>query len=181
MPQFNPFNPLGFNPMARNRNLTNFVLGRNQQMVNMALNPFQMLNQFQGAVNGQRLPGGQGVNRPDPGVQQLLAQRGTLMAIVKELNARIGQIGQQLGNATRGLAKAQTEMASLNAQDGRRNTLVAVRKLVLQGELQKFQAEVNRLKAAKAQAVQFRQTEQNWIRAVDTRIAQSSKQSDSTA
>lgn len=166
----------GFGPMAMNQNITNFVLGMNQKMVNMAMNPFAMLNQFQGAINGQRLQRPQ-IDQSNPRVQQLLAQRGTLMATVKELNARIGQIGEQLGDATRGLAKAQAEMASLNSQDGKKDNLVAVRKLALQSEIQKFQAEVNRLKEQKAQAVQFRQTEQNWIRAVDAQIAQISRQS----
>lgn len=177
MPQFNPLNPLGFNPMAMNKRVTNFVLGMNQQMVNMAMNPFAMLNQFQGSINGQRLQGGQGVNQPGPGVQQLLAQRGTLMATVKELNARIGQIGEQLGAATRGLSQAKQKLANMQGS----GTLKSVERLAHQDEVKqeiaKFEAEVNRLKEARAQAVQFRQTEQNWIRAVDAKIAQISRQS----
>lgn len=200
MPQFNPFNPFGFNPMAMNRGLVNFALGMNQQftntalrinqyglntvlgtnrqMVNMALNPFQMLNQFQGAVNGQRLQNGP-VN---PEVQGLLAQRDLSLDRVKQIKGDVDAIGNQLGDATRGLTKAQTEMASLNAQgDGKRNTLLSVRKLALHGEIQKFQGEVKRLQELKQNALKSQAAEQNRILTFNTKIARISKQSDSIA
>jgi len=49
--------PFGFNPLAMGRNIANFALGMNKNMTNMALNAFQLLDQFQGNIDGQRLNG----------------------------------------------------------------------------------------------------------------------------
>ena len=174
---------IGFKPNNNGNNgVVNFVMGMNQRVVNMAMNPFAMLNQFQNNINGQR-QGNQGINQGqnqganvDPQVQQLSTQREVSLGRVEQVQANIGNIGHQLGDATRGLAKAQAEISSLKSQDGK-DTLVAVRKLALQGNIEKFQAEVDRLKESKAEAVKRLTAEQNHVRTIDAQIAQISNHS----
>lgn len=165
-----------------NNGVVNFVMGMNQRVVNMAMNPRAMLNQFQNNINGQR-QGNQGINQGqnqganvDPQVQQLKAERQVSKAQIPGLKTNVEQIGHQLGDATRGLAKAQSEMNGLKGQDSK-NTLVAVRRLALQAEIQKFQAEVNKLKEAKAEAVQKLESAKNHIVTIDAQIAQINRHS----